>query len=192
LDAFSISGTNDTDRMDAALKELNKLEKLASDAPSMGKSKTPAIQDSLNSLLQSLHVQKKRLEAGLASETELATLTQTVEARKKEIDDRQKEIYNSLARYGKALDKVSSMFRCRGCELTGLGELGGIEVHDAVADLRSAFFIQRCSGCIRTCHRYAFPKDRAILHRRDFHSGTFYRGFVMDNHVQVDALIIGI
>jgi E3 ubiquitin-protein transferase RMND5 len=98
--------------MDAALKELDKLEKLISDAPSMGKSKTPAIQDSLNSLLQTLHVQKKRLEAGPASETELASLAQTVEARKKEIDERQKEIYNSLSRYGKMLDKVRSMFRC--------------------------------------------------------------------------------
>ena len=92
--------------MDAPLKELDKLNKLVSDEPSMGKNKTPAIQDSLNSLLQTLHMQKKRLEAGLATEAELATLARTVEARKKEIDERQKEIYNSLARYGKTLDKV--------------------------------------------------------------------------------------
>jgi hypothetical protein len=92
--------------MESALKELEKLEKLASNEPSTGKSKTPAIQDSLNSLLQTLHVQKKRLEAGIATEAELTTLCRTVEARKKEVDERQKEIYNSLARYGKALDKV--------------------------------------------------------------------------------------
>ncbi|KAI0306384.1 hypothetical protein B0F90DRAFT_1814293 [Multifurca ochricompacta] len=91
--------------MDAALKELDKLQKLTSDVPAMGKSKTPAIQDSLNSLLQTLYAQKKRLEAGLTSEAELVTLARAVEARKKEIDERQKEIYNSLARYGKALDK---------------------------------------------------------------------------------------
>ncbi|KAN0140839.1 CTLH/CRA C-terminal to LisH motif domain containing protein [Lactarius tabidus] len=91
--------------MDAALKELDKLQQLTSDSPSTGKSKTPAIQDSLNSLLQTLHAQKKRLEAGIASEAELATLAKSVESRKKEIDERQKEIYNSLARYGKALDK---------------------------------------------------------------------------------------
>ncbi|KAH9180760.1 hypothetical protein EDB89DRAFT_2122162 [Lactarius sanguifluus] len=91
--------------MDAALKELDKLQYLTSDSPSTSKSKTPAIQDSLNSLLQTLHAQKKRLEAGIASEAELETLAKTVESRKKEIDDRQKEIYNSLARYGKALDK---------------------------------------------------------------------------------------
>ncbi|KAH9079631.1 CTLH/CRA C-terminal to lish motif domain-containing protein [Lactarius deliciosus] len=91
--------------MDAALKELDKLQYLTSDSPSTNKTKTPAIQDSLNSLLQTLHAQKRRLEAGIASEAELETLAKTVESRKKEIDDRQKEIYNSLARYGKALDK---------------------------------------------------------------------------------------
>jgi hypothetical protein len=96
--------------MDAALKELDKLQQLTSDSPSTGKSKTPAIQDSLDSLLQTLHAQKKRLEAGIASEAELATLAKTVESRKKEIDERQKEIYNCLARYGKALDKVCSAF----------------------------------------------------------------------------------
>jgi E3 ubiquitin-protein transferase RMND5 len=105
--------------MDAALKELDKLEKLSSDAPSTGKNKTPPIQESLESLLHTLHVQKKRLEAGLSDEAELATLARTVEARKKEIDERQKEIYNSLARYGKALDKVSSIFRCLRYELMG-------------------------------------------------------------------------
>lgn len=92
--------------MEAPLKELDRLNKLVSDEPSMGKSKTPAIQDSLNSLLQTLHEQKKRLEVGLATEAELTMLARTVEARKKEIDERQKEIYNSLARYGKTLDKV--------------------------------------------------------------------------------------
>ncbi|KAH9001065.1 hypothetical protein EDB92DRAFT_1811986 [Lactarius akahatsu] len=104
--------TTTTDEMDAALKELDKLQYLTSDSPSTNKSKTPAIQDSLNSLLQTLHAQKKRLEAGIASEAELETLAKTVESRKKEIDDRQKEIYNSLARYGKALDKVCLAFWC--------------------------------------------------------------------------------
>jgi hypothetical protein len=106
--------------MEAPLKELDRLNKLVSDEPSMGKSKTPAIQDSLNSLLQTLHVQKKRLEAGLATEAELTTLARTVEARKKEIDERQKEIYNSLARYGKTLDKVGLWLNLRRQRLTGL------------------------------------------------------------------------
>jgi E3 ubiquitin-protein transferase RMND5 len=93
--------------METALKELEKLQKLTSDDPSTSKSKTPPIQESLDSLLLTLHAQKKRLEAGLANEAELTSLARTVEARKKEIDERQREIYNSLARYGKALDKVS-------------------------------------------------------------------------------------
>jgi len=56
------------DTMDAALKELDKLQHLTSDLPSTNKNKTPAIQESLNSLLLTLHVQKKRFEAGFASE----------------------------------------------------------------------------------------------------------------------------
>lgn len=97
----------------------------------MGKSKTPAIHDSLNSLLQSLHAQKKRLEAGIASEAELATLAKTVESRKKEIDERQKEIYNSLARYGKSLDKVCSAFWCYRVRADG----NTIEIYDTTSDL---------------------------------------------------------
>ena len=104
---LTTTANNNPDVMEAALKELERLQKLTSDEPSTSKGKTPAIQESLNSLLQTLHAQKKRLEAGLANEAELTTLARTVEARKKEVDERQKEIYNSLARYGKALDKVS-------------------------------------------------------------------------------------
>lgn len=118
--------------METLLKELDRLNKLASDEPSMGKSKTPAIQDSLNSLLQTLHVQKKRLEAGLATEAELAMLARTVEARKKEIDERQKEIYNSLARYGKTLDKVGlSLHFVR----TTADWFFDVEIYDTLTDL---------------------------------------------------------
>ncbi|TFY66151.1 hypothetical protein EVG20_g4944 [Dentipellis fragilis] len=91
--------------MDGALKELAKLDKLTSKSAALNKGKTPAINDSLDSLLQTLYGQKKRLEDGLASEEELQVLTKTVETRKKEVDERQKEVYNCLARYGKALDK---------------------------------------------------------------------------------------
>lgn len=125
---------NYTDVMETALKELEKLQKLVSDEPSTGKSKAPAIQESLNSLLQTLHVQKKRLEAGIATEAELTTLARTVEARKKEIDERQKEIYNSLARYGKALDKVSRGGSSPVAEALNPA-LDGIEICDAPADI---------------------------------------------------------
>jgi hypothetical protein len=116
----AVANATTENTMEAPLKELDRLNKLVSDEPSMGKSKTPAIQDSLNSLLQTLHVQKKRLEAGLATEAELTMLAGTVEARKKEIDERQKEIYNSLARYGKTLDKVGLGLNLWGQRLTGL------------------------------------------------------------------------
>ena len=112
-----------TKPMGGPLKKIEKLQKLVSDEPSIlrqwEKSKTP-IQDLLNSLLQTLHAQKKRLEAGLAIEAELTMLARTAEERKKEIDERQNEVFNSLARYGKVLDKVGLSVQLVGKELTVL------------------------------------------------------------------------
>ena len=55
-------------------------------------------------------LKRRGSKRGLANEAELTTLARTIEARKKVIGERQKEIYNSLARYGKALDKVSRWY----------------------------------------------------------------------------------
>lgn len=87
--------------MDAALKELAKLEKLASAA----KGKSPSIPDSLDSLLQFLRDERDRVLAGTATPESIDALSSNVEKIKKDIDERQKEIYNSLSRFGKALDK---------------------------------------------------------------------------------------
>jgi len=87
--------------MDAALKELAKLEKLTSSA----KGKSPSVPDSLDSLLQSLRDERERIQAGTATPETIEALSSKVESTKKDLDDRQKEIYNSLSRYGKALDK---------------------------------------------------------------------------------------
>ena len=91
--------------MDGPLKELAKLEKLTSSAPS-AKGKAPSIHDSLDALLSSLHEVKSRLDSGPASDEDFDAVAKLVENSKKEIDERQKEIYNSLARFGKVLDKV--------------------------------------------------------------------------------------
>jgi hypothetical protein len=90
--------------MDAALKELGKLEKLTSAA----KGKSPAIQDSLDSLLQYLQDERDRVLTGTAAPESIGALSSNIENIKKDIDDRQKEIYNSLSRFGKALDKVGT------------------------------------------------------------------------------------
>lgn len=96
--------------MDGLLKEIAKLEKLTSNSSAVNKSKSPAINDSLDSLLQTLLEQKARIERGASCpEAQFQDLSKTIEQRKKEIDDRQKEVYNSLARYGKALDKVRNL-----------------------------------------------------------------------------------
>ncbi|KAJ7582774.1 CTLH/CRA C-terminal to lish motif domain-containing protein [Mycena floridula] len=89
--------------MDAPLKELSKLEKLT--GKSSGKGKTTPVTDSLDSLLQALYQTKTQHDAGILSAESLEQLAQTVEAKKRDVDDRQKEIYTSVARIGKALDK---------------------------------------------------------------------------------------
>lgn len=88
--------------MDAARKELAKLEKLTSSA----KSKTSSIPSTLDSLLQSLRDERDRVQAGTATPETMQAMSSSVETAKKDLDERQKEIYNSMSRYGKALDKV--------------------------------------------------------------------------------------
>ncbi|KAJ8587972.1 hypothetical protein M405DRAFT_820476 [Rhizopogon salebrosus TDB-379] len=87
--------------MDGPLKELHKLEKLTENA----QGKAPSIENSLDSLLQSLRDVKDRINAGSVTEDTYVLLAQNVEAKKKELDEKQKEIYNGIARFGKALDK---------------------------------------------------------------------------------------
>lgn len=92
--------------MDPSLKELAKLERLANSGSSKGKS--PAVESSLDALLQSLRETKERTQSGNASTDTFSMLQKKVESTKKDVDERQKEVYNSLARFGKALDKVRS------------------------------------------------------------------------------------
>ncbi|KAJ7097975.1 CTLH/CRA C-terminal to lish motif domain-containing protein [Mycena belliarum] len=89
--------------MDGPLKELAKLENLT--AGESGKGKSPSIADSLDSLLNSLHEARNAIHAGPVSSDLFSQLSQTVEIKKKEVDERQKEIYSSVSRFGKALDK---------------------------------------------------------------------------------------
>ena len=96
--------------MDGPLKELAKLEKLASGAPA-GRGKAPSIDQSLDALLESLRNAKGRFQNGTGSQATLVALAKTVEDKKREVDERQKEVYNALAKVGKALDKVSEVPR---------------------------------------------------------------------------------
>ena len=89
--------------MDAALKELDKLDKLAS---LTSQSKTPSVNDTLDNLLSTLHDLKSQIESGVASPYDVEGINRVVEERKKDLDDRQKEVYASITRLGKGLDKV--------------------------------------------------------------------------------------
>ncbi|KAK0240195.1 CTLH/CRA C-terminal to lish motif domain-containing protein [Armillaria nabsnona] len=89
--------------MEAALKELTKLEKLTGD--SSAKAKSASIFDSLDSLLDSLRAARQLCVEDVLPQNACVDLSRTVEARKKDIDERQKEIYSSMSRLGKALEK---------------------------------------------------------------------------------------
>jgi hypothetical protein len=86
--------------MDALLKETTKLEKLS------GKGKFYPGHEIVDSLLAALYEAKSQALSGNVNEQTLTQLSNLAEAKKKEIDDRQKEIYACLSRLGKSLDKV--------------------------------------------------------------------------------------
>ncbi|KAK7467088.1 hypothetical protein VKT23_004148 [Stygiomarasmius scandens] len=88
--------------MDAPLKELGKLEKLTSKSSSWGKA------EAVDAIIAALQNVKELAATGEVSEETWKTLCETLEAKKKEVDERQKEVYNSVARLGKAIDKKFS------------------------------------------------------------------------------------
>jgi len=90
--------------MDAALKELVKLEKLIN-----AKEKCSLAPSILDSLLQTLYQAKEALKTGDLRAEQFISLAQSIEATKKEIDDRQKGVYSATSRFGKVLDKVSRL-----------------------------------------------------------------------------------
>ncbi|KAF9264727.1 hypothetical protein L218DRAFT_979426 [Marasmius fiardii PR-910] len=83
--------------MDGPIKDLSKLEKLTSNS----RSKTASINDSLDSILQVLEQAKK-------GDLEWKKVVEIIETKKKDIDERQKEIYSSMSRLGKSIDKKFS------------------------------------------------------------------------------------
>lgn len=152
--------------MEAPLKELAKLEKLTENG--FGKLKSPSISDSLDLLLQSLRDAKGRLEVGAETQVTLSQLASTIEQRKKEVDDRQKEIYSSLSRFGKALDKVLSMsfLEIHKSDLVA-------EIHQLITFLLPALHLSIISSRIGKNHRDPFPSDGSIRDRGDFRCSLY-------------------
>lgn len=91
--------------MEAALKELTKLEKLTNGSSSKGK--TVPILTALDDVQTALLQAKQQCQsAGYLSPDNLAALAKSVEAGKKSADERQKETYSAMSRMGKAIDKA--------------------------------------------------------------------------------------
>ncbi|KAF8654176.1 hypothetical protein AX16_003705 [Volvariella volvacea WC 439] len=89
--------------MDLPLKELAKLEKLVS-----SEGKPQSITGALDSLLTIFQEAKTQLQSGSDQDVVIQQIVQAVDGKKREIDDRQKEIYNASNRLGKAIDKKFS------------------------------------------------------------------------------------
>ncbi|TFK29891.1 ubiquitin-protein ligase E3 [Coprinopsis marcescibilis] len=89
--------------MDGPLKELTKLERLTTT-----KGKGVSVPDTLDSLLKSLQEAKDAVAHNGVNPAQVRELSKTIETKKKEVEDRQKETYSSMSRFGKAWDKKLS------------------------------------------------------------------------------------
>ncbi|KAG9045728.1 hypothetical protein FS837_005776 [Tulasnella sp. UAMH 9824] len=91
---------------DTLSKELDKIEALSSVSTTSGiKNKSTAIGTTLDELQAELHKAKAAVESGEDPQKVFADLNKRIEASKKQVDERQKEHNNALARFGKAVDK---------------------------------------------------------------------------------------
>lgn len=84
--------------MEALLSDLAKLEAIAAHD---GKGKSPAVSESLGALLE--HLEAVQTEGRPLDRVQVLNL---IDAKKKEIIARQREIHTAIARFGKTLDKV--------------------------------------------------------------------------------------
>lgn len=118
--------------MDAPLKELARLEKLQTFPPSLHSTSSratskaaPSVSESLDSLLNSLQELKQRVEAGTTSEVVVQDVARLIEEKKKDLDERQKEVHGSLTKLGKAIDKVTTT----SCLFSPTDQLVCTEIH---------------------------------------------------------------
>jgi hypothetical protein len=87
---------------EALLKEIDKLSP-------KGGGKSLSVADSLDALLKSLHSAKAALRSESTEKSVgdiIAEVGKGVEEKRANVEERQKEFYNTLGKLGKALDKV--------------------------------------------------------------------------------------
>lgn len=97
-----------TTGMDSAIKELSKLQKTNIPIVSADKEQftsNPTAR-SVDDLLNQLYELKERLVKGVASLEDVTAIPNILAQKKKEIEEKQKEQYVNIARFGKVLDKV--------------------------------------------------------------------------------------
>lgn len=137
--------------MDAPLKEVAKIDKLSS------KETFYPAHDSLEVILSALHDARSQVLAGNANQQTFTQLASLVDAKKKEIDERQKEMYSSLSRMGKSLDKAGYPLWF---QLTNIHSM--IEIPESSTNLFGALFVSRICRCSRKNGRPSLPQNRSV------------------------------
>lgn len=137
---------------DTLMKELDKIESLSSVSTIPGiKNKSAAIGTTLDELQAELHKARAAVEAGEDPEKVFADLNKRIENSKKQVDERQKEHNNALARFGKAVDKVLlaclRLLSAGGADtyLTLFRPVLVLEISESAADVAAK--VQHARGC---------------------------------------------
>ena len=137
--------------MDAPLKEVAKIDKLSS------KEILYPAHDSLEVIISALHDARSQVLAGNANQQTFTQLASLVDAKKKEIDERQKELYSSLSRMGKSLDKAGHP---PWFPLTNIHNM--IEIPESSTNIFGALFVSGICRCSRKNGRPSLPQNRSV------------------------------
>ena len=98
---------NELGKLQSATDITGKTAHTPSGKKSKSKAPAPPVGQSLDALLSHLHELKSKLADGSPpSNDDYKLLVKVVDERKKDVEERQKEVYASLGRVGKLLDKV--------------------------------------------------------------------------------------
>ncbi|CAE6461702.1 unnamed protein product [Rhizoctonia solani] len=103
---------NELNHLQSATDITGKTARATTGKKAKSKAPAPPISQSLDALLSNLHELREKIVDGgtsAANEDEFKALAKTVDDKKKDIEERQKEVYASLARMGKLLDKKFSI-----------------------------------------------------------------------------------
>lgn len=106
---------NELSHLQSVTDITGKIARNSAAKKSKSKAPAPPIELSLDALLLQMYDLRQKLdvdgEPGNVTDDDFKSLAKAIEERRKDIDERQKEVYASLTRMGKLLDKVMGVTR---------------------------------------------------------------------------------